>query len=187
MIEEAVKKVREANQQVFNEMDQKTAEKKGVKFNPPEPEKSETSVTDSSLGNDDKNSSDSREDSPIDTVANILNRHNYLVKFVCEQSAEYELEPFEVYQKDPIPVKAKDKKKDKASRIDVSQFKKMKWKKDHKAIDWEDQSFIFFERSNKIKNPTLAAVTKCCHSLCYFKRSNKREDQNGPEDHWCPM
>lgn len=94
------------------------AEKKGVKFIPQEPEKSETSVTDSS--DDGKDSSESLKSEPTTTVQNILDRHTFMVKFVCEQTSEYELETLPVYQKEAIKIKAADKKKSKVSQIETT-------------------------------------------------------------------
>lgn len=186
VIEDAIKKVRAANQQVFDEMAEQTAKEKGVKFVPPKQEESEKSYTDSSLVEKESSESAKTDETSDKTCQNILDRHNFQVNFVCTQNKEYEFETFQAYQKEPIKGSVANPKTAKVSRIDVSQFKQMKWHEGHTGIDWPDHSFIYFERSHKNKTPTLGAITKCCHSICFFRRNPTCSDQNGVEDHWCP-
>lgn len=111
----------------------------------------------------------------------------FKVNYICTYTSGYTLETLEAYKNFAVKPKESDKKIQKVSNVDIKQFKQMVWTEANPGcINEPLESFIFFERSNKNKAPRLAAVTKCCHSLCFFNRGIRKTDNTGPEDHWCP-
>lgn len=61
-------------------------------------------------------------------------------------------------------------------------FGQLKWNKGGENIFvWPDKQFVLYKQ----KEMPLGAITKCCLSICYIGRDNRKEE-NGPEAHWCP-